>query len=141
LTSWLLEPILAWFQTRRNAKTYAPLEWMTNETLQIQRLAYEEAGYGNWSRTMKHVPITARDDLLGVLDMDQYEHPRLKREQVKQEEREDQLKKSSTTLSNGETLSTPTTLINKEESALVIAQIFETEIPDSRDESKRNSRA
>lgn len=49
-----------------------------NETLQLQRLAHEELGLGTWTRCDKDVPVTARFERLGVLDVTERTHPRLK---------------------------------------------------------------
>lgn len=78
LFSWLLEPIIAFFQRRRQLDTYARLEWATNETLQLQRLAHEELGLGTWHGTAEAVPYTDGGQKLAVLDVADPEHPRLK---------------------------------------------------------------
>lgn len=78
LFSWLLEPIIAFFQRRRQLDTYARLEWATNETLQLQRLAHEELGLGTWHGAAEAVPYTDGGQKLAVLDVADPEHPRLK---------------------------------------------------------------
>lgn len=57
---------------------YSKLEWSSNETLQLQRLAHEAAGTGTWSRGTGLVPITRHGDVLAVLDIDDLNHPRLR---------------------------------------------------------------
>lgn len=59
--------------------SYALLEWKSNATLQLQRLAHEELGLGTWSRAVDDIPVTNRGDTLGVWDGSDREHPRLKR--------------------------------------------------------------
>ncbi|KAF7507458.1 hypothetical protein GJ744_010389 [Endocarpon pusillum] len=44
IVSYTLEYIIHRIQIRRNFGTYERLEWITNETLQMKRLAHEEAG-------------------------------------------------------------------------------------------------
>ena len=48
-----------------------------NETLQLQRLAYEEIGLGTWSGGAKSIPTTLAGEELGVLDLTDLDHPRL----------------------------------------------------------------
>ena len=48
---------------------YAQLEWETNSTLQLQRLAHEGIGLGIWSHQTNSVPVTERGEKLGVLDI------------------------------------------------------------------------
>jgi len=68
ITSYVIEPILACLYRRRQHKDYAYLEWVSNSTLQIQRLAYQGIGSGTWSRSTDEVPITKRGDKLSQLD-------------------------------------------------------------------------
>ncbi|KAF2135754.1 uncharacterized protein K452DRAFT_362977 [Aplosporella prunicola CBS 121167] len=78
LLSTFTEPLIAFILRRRRADTYAHLEWGVNETLQLQRLAHEGIGIGRWKNCSDSVPITEKGDDLGVLDLDQREHVRLK---------------------------------------------------------------
>lgn len=107
LLSWFLEPCVAyiqkrggwawfcffqwWYLCRRKSSrhrcpppsfstnAYARLEWSANETLQLQRLAHEELGVGPWEACDSAVPVTARKgERLGVLEMEDWTHPRLK---------------------------------------------------------------
>ncbi|KAB2575171.1 hypothetical protein DBV05_g6104 [Lasiodiplodia theobromae] len=79
ITSAVLEPVAGYIQRRRGWKDYARLEWCTNETLQLQRLAHEELGVGTWSHALDAVPRTAKGEVLAVLDWEggDREHPRL----------------------------------------------------------------
>jgi hypothetical protein len=56
---------------------YKQLEWSTNETLQQHRLAHEEFGWGNgtWKNCTDYVPVTAKGEVLGPLDVRDYDHP------------------------------------------------------------------
>ncbi|KAK0614802.1 hypothetical protein DIS24_g11914 [Lasiodiplodia hormozganensis] len=80
LVAATLEPLAGCVQ-RRWGKTrgqYARLEWTATETLQLQRLAHEELGFGGaWTGAAETVPVTAPGELLAMLDVRDLEHPRL----------------------------------------------------------------
>lgn len=76
--SWVLDPILLCAQKRWKNREYENLEWACNETLQLQRLAYEESGQGDWSGCINSVPVTAADQELAPLNLLDPEHPRLR---------------------------------------------------------------
>ena len=78
LVSIVLEPAVAFYQQHYDNYTYSQLEWVSNGTLQLQRLAQEEHGAGTWSNTTKYVPVCKNEDLLAGLDMRVPNHPRLK---------------------------------------------------------------
>ncbi|KAF2730351.1 hypothetical protein EJ04DRAFT_545814 [Polyplosphaeria fusca] len=87
-----LEPTVSWFQRRRyrahQLKTtfypdeahplYAALEWSHTSTLQLQRLAHEEAGWGTWSACDGDTPVTLPGQRLGALNLGNVRHPVLK---------------------------------------------------------------
>lgn len=75
LASYLLEPLSSLLYQKHK---YAHLEWVTTATLQLQRLAHEELGFGTWSRGAHQVPSTEPDDLLGYLDITDPSHPVLR---------------------------------------------------------------
>ncbi|KAF2184660.1 hypothetical protein K469DRAFT_739283 [Zopfia rhizophila CBS 207.26] len=92
-----LEPLIACFLKRRyrnhvdqnqawSAKKnrkhhlYAVLEWSSTNTLQLQRLAYEEAGFGRWEKCVGDNPITLPGEKLGVLNLDDVQHPVFKKQ-------------------------------------------------------------
>jgi hypothetical protein len=77
IISFILEPVLSCTQKRWKYRGYENLEWITNETLQLQRLAYGESGQGSWSKCTDSIPVTAAGELLGSLDLSDLEHPRL----------------------------------------------------------------
>ncbi|KAB2568801.1 hypothetical protein DBV05_g12525, partial [Lasiodiplodia theobromae] len=86
LLSYTLEPFVRLIQRRRWLRydplvdAYARLEWTTNETLQLQRLAHEELGVGEWKGCVDDVPVTVDGrQRLAVLDVSDLRHPRLKR--------------------------------------------------------------
>ncbi|GME65223.1 hypothetical protein GTA08_BOTSDO13564 [Neofusicoccum parvum] len=76
--SYSLEPLVSWIQKRRRLDTYSRLEWCTNETLQLQRLAHEEFGLGTWSGAAGDIPSTEPGEMLAMLDLSKPDHPRLK---------------------------------------------------------------
>ncbi|KAL1615965.1 hypothetical protein SLS56_011613 [Neofusicoccum ribis] len=76
--SYSLEPLVSWIQKRRRLDTYSRLEWCTNETLQLQRLAHEELGLGTWSGAAGNIPFTEPGEMLAMLDLSRPHHPRLK---------------------------------------------------------------
>lgn len=45
-----------------------PRQWILNEKLQLQRLAYESKGQGVWSNVTDPVPVTQHGQLLDVLE-------------------------------------------------------------------------
>ena len=81
LTSLCVDTVVGWIQRRVLHKgVHRCLQWILDETLQLQRLAFEEAGMGTWSGTTSAVPVTRRDELLGGFDTTvDPDHPRLSR--------------------------------------------------------------
>lgn len=77
LISLVIEPILSCLYHRRKYKPYAYLDWVTNESLQLHRLAHEELGWGTWSHATNDIPIVQKDEPLAYLDMGNLDHPRL----------------------------------------------------------------
>lgn len=93
-----LEPLIAWIHKRRyNNHTllhkphstrgtkllHAILEWSSTNTLQLQRLAHEEAGYGHWDECDGANPVTRPQEKLGVLDFSVLDKPVLKSKVVR----------------------------------------------------------
>ncbi|KAI0015357.1 hypothetical protein F4780DRAFT_787088 [Xylariomycetidae sp. FL0641] len=75
LASYLLEPISKYLYQKKRYSQYAYLEWHTNGTLQLQRLAHEEKGLGTWSGCLDTIPTTLPDEVLGCLDTSDPNHP------------------------------------------------------------------
>ncbi|GAW15864.1 hypothetical protein ANO14919_052860 [Xylariales sp. No.14919] len=75
LISYLLEPISRILYRKWGFQTFAHLEWNTTATLQLQRLAHEQLGYGTWSKGTVEIPVTETGDLLGCLDVSNPDHP------------------------------------------------------------------
>lgn len=77
IISFIGEPILRCLYKRRMYKEHSYLEWTTNATLQLHRLAQEELGYGNWSGCTDEVPYTQVGDAMAGLDLSNPSHPLL----------------------------------------------------------------
>ncbi|KAI1269234.1 hypothetical protein F5Y18DRAFT_423478 [Xylariaceae sp. FL1019] len=82
--SLLIEPLFWVLYKNFGYKPYATLEWTTNTTLQLQRLAHEGIGIGTWSRGTEKIPVTRSADLLGVIDMTAMSHPVLSSQVVRE---------------------------------------------------------
>lgn len=65
--SYLQEPIQSWLYRRWSLKEYAYLEWTANQTLQLQRMAYQGLASGQWSHITDRIPLTERDNMLADL--------------------------------------------------------------------------
>ena len=76
VTSFALPIITRRIQQRRNS-SYSSLEWISNDTLQLQRLAHEAVGAGTWQDVDGDFPTTAQCELLAELDVTNPMHPRL----------------------------------------------------------------
>lgn len=78
-TSFSLPIIWKHLQQRRPKRLYGSLEWVTNEMLQLQRLAHEASGSGTWQDTHEDYPTTtAPSEQLAVLDVADPKHPTIK---------------------------------------------------------------
>lgn len=72
-----LETIVIWLERHKFIKT-SSTEWFSNDTFQLQRMAHEELGLGNWESCRgKVIPVTHKGQLLGIFDATDPEHPRL----------------------------------------------------------------
>ena len=79
LTSLVLPAAVGLLRQWFKWKQHKSLQWTLDAKLQLQRLAYEEAGQGHWSRGATSVPLTRRNDLIGVPEGVDTTHPRLGR--------------------------------------------------------------
>lgn len=79
LTNLLLDTILGFVRRKLHWKDHKSLQWALDEKLQLQRLAYEEAGQGRWSGGASGVPVTIKGDVFGVPGGVDRAHPRLGR--------------------------------------------------------------
>jgi len=76
-TNLILDLVVGWIQHRWNIGDYRRLQWVLDEKLQLQRMAYEEAGIGTWSGTTDAVPVTKYGEMLGLPSGIDAKHPRL----------------------------------------------------------------
>ncbi|KAL8824813.1 MAG: hypothetical protein Q9170_008033 [Blastenia crenularia] len=77
LTSLMIDPLMQFIRRKTGWKEYKSLHWIVDEKWQWQRLAYEEAGQGHWSGGASSVPITRKDDKVGLPRNVDMKHPRL----------------------------------------------------------------
>ena len=77
-----LHRITSYIQHEKNPNEYHRLVWKSDGLLQVQRMAYEEAGFGTWERCTNATPVTAQSQVLATLDVDNPEHPRLRKVSV-----------------------------------------------------------
>lgn len=74
--SLTVEPIFHLFQRWCGIGIYRRLEWISNETLQLHRMAHEGIGSGGtWLHATDCVPITEMHKLLAILDIENQHHP------------------------------------------------------------------
>jgi hypothetical protein len=76
-TSLVLDTLVGFVQRKRNLRDYQRVQWALNEKLQLQRLAYEEAGMGTWSGGTDLVPVTKPGETFGMPPDVDPDHPRI----------------------------------------------------------------
>ena len=79
LTALMLDTAVSFVRRKLDWCDHKRLQWAVDEKLQLQRLAFEEAGQGRWPGGIDAVPTTSKRDLLGFgPDVDK-DHPRFAR--------------------------------------------------------------
>ncbi|KAF2800536.1 hypothetical protein K505DRAFT_400844 [Melanomma pulvis-pyrius CBS 109.77] len=78
IISFMLQSPTGFLRKRYSRHAYSSLEWNTNGTLQLQRLAHEELGLGTWSACTQDVPTTYKGEKLAFLDITDSDHPVLR---------------------------------------------------------------
>ncbi|KAK5627342.1 hypothetical protein RRF57_003057 [Xylaria bambusicola] len=73
--SYSLESIFQCLHRRRKYRQYAHLEWVTNEQLQLHRLAHEPNGDSTWHGCAEEIPTTDPGVQLPPLDISDPDHP------------------------------------------------------------------
>ena len=68
VTNLSLPAITGFVQTQLSRGTQRRMEWALDETLQLQRIAYERSGQGTWRNTESIVPLSRRGE--------KFRHPR-----------------------------------------------------------------
>lgn len=66
LLNMVIDTVGGWYQQRRRTGLHRRRQWMLDEKLQLQRLAYEGLGQGTWSGATDLVPLTEAGQLLGM---------------------------------------------------------------------------
>ncbi|KAK0124638.1 hypothetical protein ONS95_009585 [Cadophora gregata] len=61
-----LETTIGWIQTKLNRGTFHKMCWKLDSALQLQRMAYEEAGMGNWVRCADDIPLTEKGNQISL---------------------------------------------------------------------------
>lgn len=82
VTSYTLEPILNWLHKHRQHKSYANLEWISNNSLQLHRMIHEQLMGQDWANCTDDVLITDPEISLMNLDISDPEHPVIRRPQA-----------------------------------------------------------
>lgn len=77
-----LHRLTSYIQREKDPNDYHRLVWKSDGLLQVQRMAYEEAGFGTWERCTRATPVTAQSQVLAPLDVNNPEHPRLRKVSV-----------------------------------------------------------
>ena len=77
VTSLVIDNLVGFIRRKLDWKKYKSLQWTLDEKLQLQRLAYEEAGQGRWYGCTGSVPVMKKDDRIGVPKHVDEMHPRL----------------------------------------------------------------
>jgi len=77
ILSFCVDSLVGWIQRRWRLDPYPQIEWMTNQTLQLQRLAHEAMGLGSWEGGTNFIPVqTEKHVELAALDLSDPRHPR-----------------------------------------------------------------
>ncbi|KAL8768303.1 MAG: hypothetical protein Q9209_005442 [Squamulea sp. 1 TL-2023] len=78
-TALTLDILVGYTRRKSGWKIHKRLQWAIDEKLQLQRLAFEEAGQGNWTGGVEAVPVTAKDQKFGLGPYPNQSHPTLSR--------------------------------------------------------------
>ena len=76
-TNLVLDTLVGFIRRKMQWKDFKRLQWILDEKLQLQRLAYEEAGQGQWSGGTDAVPVTTKGQTFGMPKHVDRLHPRL----------------------------------------------------------------
>jgi hypothetical protein len=70
VTDLFLASVVGHFQRGYAAANRKRLEWVQNGFLQLQRLAYQRGGMGTWTGEENSVPLTQKNEKLGLVNSD-----------------------------------------------------------------------
>lgn len=76
-TEYSQERLAAFLHKHYRVGTHRYLEWVTMDTLQLQRLAHEGVGGADWYGAAESVPYTGLGGSLAVLNIQDVSHPTL----------------------------------------------------------------
>ena len=76
LTALVIDHISGFIRQKLNQNDHKRLQWAVDDKLQLQRLAFEEAGQGEWTGGTDSVPMTSADQLVGLGSNPDRYHPR-----------------------------------------------------------------
>jgi len=83
ILGWTIDIVVGFFQRNLFRRNLARLSWVSDGYLQLQRMAYEGAGYTDWRYCADYVPVSGDLDRasqrLGSLNIDDLDHPQLAR--------------------------------------------------------------
>lgn len=77
VTGLVIDTIVEFLRRTFRKGEHKPLHWVLDDTFQMQRLAYEEAGQGTWTGGSSAIPVTAPGDRIGLPKGADRHHPRL----------------------------------------------------------------
>ena len=74
-----IDSVVGACQSRWSKDAYGPLAWALDEKLQLQRMAYEGAGWSGWDNCDSAVPIYSKGRDLGQYTTTEKSHPTIQR--------------------------------------------------------------
>ena len=77
VTALILDTAVGFFRQTLDRNDHKRLQWAADEKLQLQRMAFEEAGQGEWTGGMDAVPMMGAGRLIGLGPEPNKHHPRL----------------------------------------------------------------
>ena len=86
-TNLILDMLVGFIRRKTGWNDYKRLQWILDEKLQLQRLAYEGANQGEWSGGLDAVPVTEYGNRFGLPREVNMLHPRLSQQGLAQETR------------------------------------------------------
>ncbi|KAL2842064.1 hypothetical protein BJX68DRAFT_270781 [Aspergillus pseudodeflectus] len=58
ILSWIIEPFVDHWRRKQNLRNHKRLQWILDNKLQLQRMAYEYINLGRWDQKDKDIPVT-----------------------------------------------------------------------------------
>ncbi|KUJ06526.1 uncharacterized protein LY89DRAFT_790396 [Mollisia scopiformis] len=114
ILSLYFESIIGWMQVRWKRGIYRRVYWKLDSVLQLQRMAYEEAGLGAWERCGHEVPVTA-EKIQVATEWDAW-HPTIRGKAVSSSESQHQSTQKDRQSKSSDTLSEVQTVVSRAES-------------------------